>query len=327
MSELIRAMASDMKITPFAGELASSYTYRVIYSALGRWCLESARAEGGISKHGQSILLNNLTEKYTALFPEIKEMLIQENQVPISVFIRRIYEETGYLITDLANHNNLACYQRGLQIGSNRLLYGLNEKMSNEGLGIFSDDAQNLVSWEEVLLRDSLSCEDYVLSAFDVSLFLPRDIKSDSLQYFNPLANAAPSSSWINTMNTDKTVARNLANGAYYRVMRYKGELLFYDDAPNAGVDGLTDYEYRRLYYALKKYYGSPLKAYVQSLDTQYLKVSLSGLLPNREYYLMLLYSWPCRMYCNKREFIMKKDYLHFTQEVLGKLGVEVIGG
>lgn len=327
MNELIKAMASDMVINPYGGEPRDSFIFRVIYSALGRWCLESARAEGGISKHGQSILLNNLTEKYIALFPEIKEMLVQEDQTPISVFIRHLYEETGFLITDPANHNSLANYHRGLQIGSKQLLYGLSQKTSVEGLGVFSNDVKYTVSWQEALLRDSLSYEEYVSSVFDVTLFSPRDIPEDSLQYFNPKTNVAPTSSWINTMTTDKTVARNLANGAYYRVMRYNDEILYYDDVPNTGTDGLTDFEYRRLYYALKKYYGYPLKAQVRSLDEQYSKVSLGGHLPNREYYLMLLCSWPCRMYCNKREFIIKKEYLCFINEVLENLGVETIGG
>ena len=90
MNELIRSMSSDMKIIPYEGETQESCVYRIIYSALGRWCLESARAEGGISKHGQTILLNDLTEKYCELFPAIKEMLFQENETPLSVFIRHL---------------------------------------------------------------------------------------------------------------------------------------------------------------------------------------------------------------------------------------------
>lgn len=327
MNEVINAMATDMNITPYIGEAEVSFVFRVVYSALGRWCLESARVEDGISKHGQTTLLNNLIEKYIILFPEIKEMIVQEDKVPISVFIRRVYEETGFLITDSANHNKLANYQRGLHIGTKQLLYGVSGKTSNEGLGVFSDDIHYTVPWREALIRDSLGYEDYLSAAFDVAIFSPRDIEKESLRYFNPRANVAPSSSWISSMITDKTVARNLANGAYYRVMQYGDEVLYYDDVPNTDTDGLTGFEYRRLYYALKKHYGLPLKAQIQSLDDQYSKVSLGGHLPNREYYLILLYSWPYQMYCNKREYIMKKDFLCFTREVLGNLGIEVIGG
>lgn len=327
MNELINAMSSDMQVTHYEGEPRDSFVYRVIYSALGRWCLESARAEDGITKHGQSILLNNLTEKYCVLFPNIKEMLVQEDQTPISVFIRHLYEETGFLITDSDNRNHLARYYRGLEIGSKKMLYGLSNQNSTEGLGSFSDDVSFTVPWREALLRDSLTCEEYVSSAFDLTIFSQRDISEKSLQYFDPKRNIAPSSSWSDEMVTDKTVARNVSNGTYYRVMRYNDEILFYEETPNSGTEGLTDFEYRRLYYALKKYYGYPLKAQVQSLDNQYAKITMGGHLPNREYYLMLLCSWPCQMYCNKREFITKKENLYFIIEVFENLGIETIGG
>ena len=53
-------MADDMGICPYANEAAESYGYRVIYSALGLWCLKSALSEKenikGISKSAQSHL-------------------------------------------------------------------------------------------------------------------------------------------------------------------------------------------------------------------------------------------------------------------------------
>lgn len=327
MNDLIRSMSSDMNIIPYDGEPQDSFTYRVIYSALGRWCLESARIDGGISKHGQTILLNNLIEKFSNLFPVIKEMLIQENETPLSVFIRHLYEETGFLITDSDNRNHLAGYYRGLEIGSKKLLYGLSNQTSTEGLGSFSNDVKYIIPWREALLRDSLTCEEYLSSAFDVSVFSRRDIAEERLQYFDPQKNVAPSSSWSDKMVTDMTVARNTSNGTYYRVLHYNDEVLFYEDAPNSGTEELTDFEYRRLYCALKRFYGHPLIAHIQSLDNQYAKISLGGHLPNREFYMMLLCSWPCRMYCNKREFITKKDNLYFIDEVLKNLGIETIGG
>lgn len=327
MNELIRAMSSDMKIIPYEGEPPESFVYRIIYSALGRWCLEAARAEGGISKHGQTILLNDLTEKYCELFPTIKEMLFQKSKTPLSLFIRHLYEETGYLITDSKNQNHLVSYHRGLVIGSRHLLYGLSKCADMEGLGSFSEDVSYTIPWREALLRDSLTCEEYVSSAFDVTIFSQRDVTEESLQYFDPNRNAAPSSSWGDEMVTNMTIARNVSNGAYYRVMRYNDEILYFEEVPNLGTDGLTDFEYRRLYFALKNINGHPVRAQIQSLDNLYAKISLGGHLPNREYFLMLLCSWPCRMYCNKREFIIKKENLLFINEVLKNLGIDTVGG
>ncbi len=327
MNALIRAMSSDMKIIPYEGETRKSFVYRIIYSALGRWCLEAARAKGGISKHGQTILLNDLTGKYCKLFPEIKEMLFQESETPLPVFIRHLYEETGYLITDSENRNHLASYHRGLVIGSRHLLYGLSNHADMEGLGSFSEDVSYTIPWREALLRDSLTCEEYVSSAFDLAIFSQRDMAEESLQYFDPKGNAAPSSSWGDKMVTNRTIARNVSNGVYYRVMRYNDEILHFEEAPNPGTDGLTDFEYRRLYFALKNINGHPVRAQIQSFDNQYAKISLGGHLPNREYFLMLLCSWPCRMYCNKCEFITKKENLLFINEVLKNLGIDTVGG
>lgn len=326
MNDLIKVMASDMGIANYADEPSDSYIFRVIYSALGRWCLESARTDEGISKHGQTALLNKLTKKFVNLFPEIEEMLIQVGQENISVFIRRLYEETGFLLTNSSNYNRLANYHRGLQIGSKHLLYGLSKETCVDGLGIYSDDIEYSVSWRDVLLRDTLNCDEYVSSMFDLALFSPREITEDSLEYFNPITDSAPSSSWTNTMITEKTVARDLTKHVYYRVMRYNEEMLYCDDLPNMGTDGLTDYEYRRLYYAIKRHYGHSLKARVKIIDRLYSKISLGGHLPNREYYLMLLCSWPCRRYNNKSEFIIKNEYLKFIHEVFENIGIEMIG-
>ena len=109
--------------------------------------------------------------------------------------------------------------------------------------------------------------------------------------------------------------------------MRYNDEILHFEEAPNPGTDGLTDFEYRRLYFALKNINGHPVRAQIQSFDNKYAKISLGGHLPNREYFLMLLCSWPCRMYCNKCEFITKKENLLFINEVLKNLGIDTVGG
>lgn len=68
MNELINIMANDMNIRPYTNEPAEYFGYRVIYSALGLWCLKSALSEKenkrGVSKNAQSILLHDLSKKY-----------------------------------------------------------------------------------------------------------------------------------------------------------------------------------------------------------------------------------------------------------------------
>ena len=50
MNELINIMADDMSIRPYTNEPIESFGYRVIYSALGLWCLKSALSEKEIRK-------------------------------------------------------------------------------------------------------------------------------------------------------------------------------------------------------------------------------------------------------------------------------------
>ena len=56
-----------------------------------------------ISKHGQTILLNNLIEKFSNLFPVIKEMLIQENETPI---VKEEHTDSAEQISSKDENNN-----------------------------------------------------------------------------------------------------------------------------------------------------------------------------------------------------------------------------
>ena len=65
----------------------------------------------------------------------------------------------------------------------------------------------------------------------------------------------------------------------------------------------------------------------IEKIDDIYSKLIVQGHLPNREYYLLLLVSWPDRYAFNKTEFIIKNSFLPFVSEVIANLGIEVIGG
>ena len=69
----------DMDIQPYKSEPDNFFEYRVIYSALGLWCLKSALNEKenkkGISKNAQSMLLHNLANKYMTLCPETRRLI------------------------------------------------------------------------------------------------------------------------------------------------------------------------------------------------------------------------------------------------------------
>ena len=334
MNDLLLAMSSDMGISRFTGEADDPFIYRILYSALGLWCLRTATdiKDGviGTTKHNQTIVLNDLLGKYTKIFPSTRDKFIDAGgqHSSFSVFIRRIYEETGYLLTGEDNRNRLANYGRSILFGDGALFFGVpSTNYAVNGLGIFTQPTGYIVSAREFLIRDKLTHEEYFQSCFDPIDFYDKDIDLSELEFFNPLSANAPSRSWEKEPLTECTVARKGLSGPFYRVMMISGVWNFADEPIESQDDGLTSYEYRRLYFALKAHYGSASKAVVTPMDKDYSALKLGGYLPNREYYYLLLLSWPMRNAFDKVSFLTHNDVLGGIVDVLENIGIKVEGG
>ena len=334
MNDFLSALSNDMNIPRYQNESDESFIYRLCYSALGQWCLNTAMNSTGCTvgttKHNQTIVLNELLSRYSELFPQIGERFVETSnqQASFSVRVRRLYEETGYLLTDSDNRNQIANYGRTIQIGNKFLFFGLPSEVHEvNGLGVFASPTEYLVEMKDFLIRDYLSSEAYFNTRFDPIDFYERDIESSELEFFNPKSNNVPSMSWGKNLETDCTVARKTEIGPFYRIMKVSDKNQFADEPIEQQGDGFTSYEYRRLYFALKAHYGKPLKATVTNLDELYSKIRVGGHLPNREYYLLLLLSWPERNAFDKVNFIIKNDLLDSTTEVLADIGIEIEGG
>lgn len=332
--DLLETMSADMNIPRFVNENDESFIYRLCYSALGQWCLSLGRNKKGnnigTSKHNQTIVLNEILSRYIGLYPCISERFVDSSNlhINISVFIRRVYEETGYLITNEDNHNKLANYGRSIKVGNQALFFGLPQVIhAINGLGVFSDQTVYEETPKDFLIRDNLSCEEYLKSCFDPIDFYERDINIQELEFFSPLSNSVPSQSWTKNLETDCSIARRTETGPYYRVMRMSGGMYFSDDPVEPQSDSFSSYEYRRLYFALKKHYENPLKVFISQLDKEYSKIRLGGHLPNREYYFMLLLSWPERMAFDKNNYIIRNSLLVDALAVLENIGFEIKGG
>lgn len=333
-NDLLFAMSSDMGISRFYGETEDSFVYRLCYSALGQWCLRVARNSldnvTGTTKHNQTIVLNDLLDRFLELFPSISDKFIDvsNQQVTFPVYIRRIYEETGYLLTDDNNRNRIANYGRSISIGNEALFFGIpNTVYIVNGLGIFTSPTVYKVSSKEFLIRDDLTYEEFFRARFDPIDFYDRDIDTDELEFFNPKSNNVPSQSWGKRLETDCTVARKSKTGPFYRVMRISDTLQFADEPVEQQSDTLTSYEYRRLYFALKAHYKKPLKATIIKLDKVYSRIRVGGHLPNREYYYLLLLSWPMNSAFDKINFLVRNDLLLEPTAVLTNIGIEIRGG
>ncbi len=334
MNNLLTTMSSDMGISSFRGESEDSFVYRLCYSALGQWCLCTAQnLSGGVigtTKHNQTIVLNDLMARFVELFPPISERFIDTgNQlVNFPVHIRRVYEETGYLLTDNSNRNRIANYGRSLPLGNTALFFGVpNSAYNVNGLGAFLSPTAYRVFVKEFMIRDDLTREMYFQSRFDSIDFYDRDISLSELEFFNPQSNNVPSQSWGKKMETDCTVARKSEIGPFYRVMLVDDALQFAEETVEPQNDSFTSYEYRRLYFALKAHYGKPLKATIAKQDEEYSKIRIGGHLPNREYYYLLLLSWPENNAFDKVNFLIRNDLLREAIAALTNIGIEVKGG
>ena len=334
MNELLLTMSEDMAINRYSGETEDSFIYRVLFSALGQWCLRTAQNISfsicGTTKHNQTVVLKELMDKYFKIFPSVLNKFIDTSsqQISFPVFIRRIYEETGYLLTDEKNWNKIANYGRTIVIEKKALFFGLPDGgYTVNGLGVFADPTAYRVSAKEFLIRDHLTCEEYFKSFFDTLDFYDRDIVQNELEYFNPLSHNVPSRSWEKQPKTDCTIARKSELGPYYRVMRIFGEWQFADEPIEPQSDKFTSYEYRRLYFALKAHYGVPLKATISKIDNEYSTIRIEGYLPNREYYYLLLLSWPVNSAFDKVNFLTHNDLLVEIVDVLENIGIDIEGG
>jgi len=334
MNDLLLTMASDMKIDRYRGETEESFVYRLCYSALGQWCLHTAMSSSGnitgTTKHNQTIVLNDLLIQFSELFPFISDKFIniKNQQANFPVHIRRVYEETGYLLTDSNNRNQIANYGRSIPIGNTALFFGIpNVTHGINGLGVFTCPTEYMVSAKEFLIRDELTYEEYFQSRFDPIDFYDRDIDLDELEFFNPRSNNVPSQSWGKRLETNFTLARKSETGPFYRVMREEATIQFADEHVEQQNDSFTSHEYRRLSFALKAHYKKPLKATIIKKDEGYSKIRLRGHLPNREYYYLLLLSWPENNAFDKVNFLIKNTLLQEATDVLVNIGIEINRG
>ncbi len=335
LNQLLVAMSNDMAIDRYYDESEDDFTYRLCYSALGQWCLRIAQNTDNISigttKHNQTLVLNELLQHYLRVFPAIADRYIDKgrDQDSFSVHIRRVFEETGYLLTDSTNRVQIANFGRSILIGNCALFFGIPDvAYSVNGLGVFRSPIEYKVTIRDFLIRDDLTWEEFFYSQYDLIDFSCRDLNIGDLEFFDPLSSNVPSKSWRQDLKTDFSVARKSEFGPFYKVFRMSdGVIQFAEEPIEPQKDSFTSNEFRRLYFALKAYYKNPIKAIVERKDANYSKIRLRGFLPNREYLFLLLLSWPINNAFNRVSFVIKTEFIPDLINVFTNLGVEIYGG
>lgn len=328
MNDLINTIVKDLSIPKYHNETDEHYMYRVCLSAFGNWCLKLAESkdetEYGSTKHNITIVLNELLSEYGKMFPFLKEMFSNEKDDDFAVLIRRIYEETGYLLTSNSNKDILSYRDRTLKIGDSYLYFGLpNQIKFANGLGFYTESEGINYSFNDIFLRDRLQPKDYIKCKFENDFF---DYCDDgNYLYFNPFLKTSLSTAWSEQFVSDYSIAKD-ENGVYYRVKKDEDKLLIIEEPQIINDDLLTSYEYRRLYYALKDYYDNPIEAKISKLDDIYSQIYIPSFLPNREYYLLLLLGWPKENIFNRSNFIVRNKTIPFISNVLSNLGIKTKG-
>lgn len=326
MNKLIQRIAQDLNISMFSGEAEQDFANRILYSALGVWCLNLAERKGTTGYNANKTFLtrelNRLSASYTQLFPQFAEFI---GETDIGLFIRTIYEELGLLVCE-NDVIQTAKYGRGLDVSEDFLYFGLPEHIVRvDGLGIISDSAIYKAEINEILIRDKISPTDLIQELFDPIYFdeWDRDI---ALEFFDPLSKANISSSWKRECKVKYTFAKNPDTNDHYRVICDENlqVRLYVLDNSTDNKQILTGCEYRRKYYALMHYYSSPFKVYVKQIDDEYSCIKLYGKLPNRESFFLSLISWPIRSVENTMEIIVRNKCLSTVNKLFYNLGIEV---
>lgn len=324
MNKLIQRIANDLNISPFLGEPEEDFVNRILYSALGIWCLNITERKGATGYNANKTFLtrelNELSNIYKQLFPQFTNFV---GDTDIGLFIRMIYEELGILMfkNDVIQ---TAKYGRGLDISGDVLYFGLPEHIVRvDGLGVISNYATYKTGINEILIRDSISPISLIQELFDPVYFNEWD-KDIVLEFFDPTSNSTISSSWNRVCKVKYTFARNPDTNDHYRVICDENmQVRLY--VLESNIDNnqiLTECEYRRKYYALMYYYSSPFRVVIRHIDNEYSCIKFYGKLPNREGFFLSLISWPIRSIKNANEYLVRNKCLSILNDLFNNLGI-----
>lgn len=330
MPNLLRTIAQDLSIEPYYGESDSDYCYRVCYSALALSLLYSARSVDsgrmGVTKKAQTEWVQRVHKEYSKHLGLNAGRLIRESNNFIA-HCRKVYEETGYLISDDNGWEVIASNGRTIPVGDGHLYFGIPSDIAfTLGLGFYTNIPQNESPLFETFLRDTLTSDEYIAGFYNPLDFDYRDIDQSTLEFFNPSLKKPPSSSWGSEIRVRRTVARSSTYNTMYRVIcEDDGKLLFADISSPSEKDSLTSYETRRLLFALKEQYGEPAVAWFNRIDEKHYEIKLSAQLPTREYYFLLLCTWPKNDAFDRITYVTTAETLQTIEMVLRNIGIKTI--
>lgn len=326
MDKLIEQISCDLNILPYIGEAYDGFCQRILYSSFGIWCLSYANRmienQKGISKNALTRKVSALIDSYLKLFPNTQNYFKGNNSVGLK--IKQIYEELGYLVLE-DQRLKIAPFGRGLKLDNEHYMYyGLpNDFEYMSGLAIVTDRAKYEDSITNVLVRDEINPIAYVKSNFDPIYFNKWESVVDDLLFFDPLHSGNISSSWKDEPTTELSIAKNDQLNVFYKVICKDGKILYYSNEKNVSDKvSIFGYDYRRLYYSLKYFYGNPFTIKIKEVDEYYIRFNTYGRFPNREQYFLSLIGWGLSDFDSRDAYIVRKDFYKVIKEAMLKIGI-----
>ena len=242
----------------------------------------------------------------------------------LAVFIRNLYEQTGYLLTSADNYNVLNNGMESIRVTDNDYLYfGIpNGNYTINGFGIHCNAQGKEALLSDFLIRDNLTVDEYIEANFDLCDFEERGIDPSTLEYFDATVPTSLTFSWGKRITSQFTVARQGLSGPYYKVILLDNKIYYADENNNLDSrDSMTGKEFQRLYIALRNYYSKPMIALNCPINNEYTYIRILGQMPNREYFYFLLNGWPKNRITDRNEFIMRNELVSPSIAVLKHLG------
>lgn len=329
--EIINKISEDLKIDRYNGEDEKDYNCRVLYSAVGLWCLKLSLynddENSGISKNRQTTELESIIEQYGEIEPAFVDYMRSKGGLKASVRIRQIYESLGYIVTDDNNRNHLPFIKQSVAMTTDKALWvGVPVTLPVEmnGLGVFANLSDEDISPSEYISRDSVGYDDYIKNNYNICDFNERDISTNELEFFNPLLKRPPYESWEKNMATNFSVARKNRIGPYYRAIRDEEKMMFMAENPDKKEKGLFSEEYRRMYLALRAHYNNPLTSWVTRSDENHVTLSLKAKLPARESLFLRLVAWPIGNAVDTQVYLLRKEFLSTVKEMFSHIYITV---
>ena len=276
----------------------------------------------GISKNALTRKITTLLDSYLNIFPNTQNYFKNSNSVGLQ--IRQVYEELGYLILE-DQRLKISPFGRGLKLNNEHYLYyGLQNSFEYmSGLAIVTSRVKYVDSITNVLVRDEINPIAFVKANYDPVFFDKWDSVVDGLLFFDPLHSGNISSSWKNEPTTELSIAKNEQLNVFYRVICKNGKILYYiSEKVVSDKESIFGYDYRRLYYSLKYFYGNPFSIKIDEVDDHYIKIKSYGRLPNRERYFLSLIGWALNDFDNRDVYIVRKDFYHVIKEAMLKIGI-----